>query len=247
MIVVSRIALLAALLLLGSPADGEESFRPLFDGKTLAGWEGDPTYWSVKDGAIVGRITDATRIDKNRFLIYQGELPGDFEFQAEYRVSPRGNSGVNYRSEVVDGVDFHALRGYQCDIDGGLRYTGSNYEERRRTTLARIGESAVVPPSEGAQELAHVEGNAWSVREVTPLPHSADDLRAKVHPKGWNKLRIVARGPRLEHYVNGVLASRVVDNDPVNRRLDGKLGVQVHVGPPMTIEFRNLRLRDLSE
>ena len=159
------------------PTTEDSSYTSLFDGKTLDQWSGDEPYWSVRDGAILGQITESTRIDKNRFLIYQGDVPGDFELIAEFRVSAEGNSGINYRSEVVEDVDFHALRGYQCDIDGRNRYTGSNYEERRRTTLAAIGESVLIPNVPGAVTLEHVVGNRW----IASLPQggleSADELR----------------------------------------------------------------------
>ena len=227
------------------PKAEDSGYVTLFDGKTLDEWIGDEPYWSVRDGAILGQITESTRIDKNRFLIYQGDVPADFELIAEFRVSAEGNSGINYRSEVVEGVDFHALRGYQCDIDGRNRYTGSNYEERKRTTLARIGESVVIPEVPDAGTLQHVKENRWTAGLPQGGLESAEKLRAKVKNGDWNEVRIVARGNVLRHYVNGALMSQVVDNDRVNRRLQGKLGIQVHVGPPMTIEYRNLRLRSL--
>jgi hypothetical protein len=227
------------------PSSSDSNFVSLFDGKTLDGWSGDEPYWSVRDGAIVGEITEATRIKANHFLIYQGEIPADFEFIAEYRVSPRGNSGINYRSEVVPDLDFHALRGYQCDLDGPNRYTGSNYEERKRTTLASIGQSVVIPNTEGAGDLKFAEGNRWTAGKLESELPEAKELAPKISPDKWHEVRIVARGNVLEHYVDGQLMSKVVDEDETNRRSEGKLGVQVHVGPPMTIEYRNLRVRAL--
>lgn len=231
---------------LAEQAMDQGEYVSLFDGDTLDGWSGDKPYWSVRDGAILGEITEETRISANRFLIYQGEVPADFELIAEFRVSERGNSGINYRSEVVDGVDFHALCGYQCDIDGGNRYTGSNYEERRRTTLASIGESVLIPESEGAAELAHRRGNRWSVGVVEQELADAKESAQGATPGAWHEVRVVASGNVLRHFIDGRLMSQVIDNDTVNRRSSGKLGVQVHVGPPMTIEYRNLRLRALN-
>jgi hypothetical protein len=228
-----------------SPQSNEPDFFPLFDGKTLTNWRGDAPYWSVRDGAILGEITEQTRIKANRFLTYEGEIPADFEFVAEYRVSPRGNSGVNYRSEVVEDVDFHALRGYQCDLDGQNRYTGSNYEERRRTTLASIGQSVVIPNTTGAGELKFVEGNRWTAGKLESELPAAKELAPKLLPDQWHEVRIKARGNVLEHFIDGELMSKVVDDDEANRRSAGRLGVQVHVGPPMTIEYRNLRVRAL--
>lgn len=228
-----------------TPKPTNSGFTPLFDGKTLTGWRGDAPYWSVRDGAIYGEITEDTKIKANHFLIYEGEIPGDFEFVAEYRVSPRGNSGINYRSEVVDGLDFHALRGYQCDIDGQNRYTGSNYEERRRTTLASIGQSVVIPNSAGAGDWKFAVGNRWTAGEVESELPKAKELTSKLAPDQWHEVRIKAHGNVLEHFIDSELMSKVVDNDEENRRTSGRLGVQVHVGPPMTIEYRNLRVRAL--
>ena len=95
----------------------EADFKPIFDGKTLDGWDGNPVYWSVKDGAITGTITPETLLKANTFLIWQGGQPGDFELKAEFKISESGNSGINYRSEMVEDVPF-ALKGYQADIDG---------------------------------------------------------------------------------------------------------------------------------
>lgn len=223
-------------------------FVSLFDGESLEGWQGDEPYWSVRDGAILGQITEQTKIHQNRFLIYQGDIPANFELIAEYRVSPNGNSGINYRSDVLADIDFHALKGYQCDIDGQNQYTGSNYEERRRTTLASQGESVLIPAMEESGKLQHVRHNRWSVgvlqknAEIAPV----NQLRESMRTGEWNEVRIVARGNVLRHYINGQLTSEVVDNDAVNSRSSGRLGVQVHVGPPMTIEYRNLRIRALS-
>ena len=227
------------------PKSNKPDFVSLFDGKTLDGWIGDEPYWSVQGGAILGQITEETKIKANHFLIYQGEIPADFELIAEYRVSARGNSGINYRSEVVPDVDFHALRGYQCDLDGQNRYTGSNYEERKRTTLASVGQSVVIPNVEGSGDLKLVQGNRWTAGTSQSKLPEAEELAHKLLPDQWHEVRIVADGKTLEHYINGQLMSKVVDDDAANRRSQGQLGVQVHVGPPMTIEYRNLRVRAL--
>ncbi len=224
----------------------DSDFVSLFDGESLSGWIGDKPFWSVRDGVMVGEITPKTKITKNRFLIYQGKIPADFELVAEYRISQHGNSGINYRSELVEGIDFYALRGYQCDIDGQNRYTGSNYEERGRTTLASIGESVMLPSIEEVDKSKFIQRNRWTagVRQSLIAPESR--LRENIKEGEWNLVRIVAKGNILEHYINGQLMSKVIDKDEANRRLQGRLGVQVHVGPPMTIEYRKLCVRPLS-
>jgi hypothetical protein len=246
--------LLVALLLLitsgcgdGEPQrSGEAEFVSLFDGASLEGWDGDSTYWRVEQGVLVGEVTPATLLERNSFIVWQGDVPADFELSLEYRISEDGNSGINYRSERVDGVP-HALRGYQADLDGAKRYVGSNYEERRRTTLASIGEKVTVPAVDARDPLAaHIEANHWTPSQVQASLGDPDTLRAQIDDGGWNAYRIRADGNRLRHYVNGVLMSDVTDNDTVHRRADGLLGVQVHVGPPMKVEYRNLRLKDLT-
>lgn len=228
------------------PDPGENGFISIFDGKTLDGWDGDSTYWRVEQGNLVGEVTPSTIPDRNSFIIWQGDMPSDFELKVEFRVSPEGNSGINYRSEPVEGIPY-ALRGYQADLDGANRYTGSNYEERRRTTLASQGERTVLPPIPDAENLQeHISHNRWTGVVVKDTLGDPDSLDAVINDGGWNQYRIVARGNNLRHYVNGVLMSEVTDNDTVNRRFDGVLGVQVHVGPPMKIEYRNFQLKDLT-
>ncbi len=220
-----------------------EAFVEIFDGETLEGWEGDPTYWRVENGSLVGEITPETLLDRNSFIIWRGGLTRDFELLVEYRISAEGNSGINYRSEEVEP---YALRGYQADLDGRNRYTGMNYEERGRTTLASQGEKVIVPPIDDADDLeSHVRNNRWMPSVVESSLGDPDSLDAHVNDLDWNEYRIVARGNRLRHSVNGVLMSDVTDNDTVNRSDEGLLGVQVHVGPPMKVEYRNFRLRRL--
>src|SRR5882672_7514301 len=127
------------------PLTGEEpGFTPIFDGKTLTGWEGDPKYWRVEDGSLVGEVTPETLLKSNTFIIWRGGAPKDVEIKADYRITSGGNSGINYRSVVVPdpvtpGNKF-SMRGYQHDIDGRNQYTGQNYEEKGRLFLATRGQ-----------------------------------------------------------------------------------------------------------
>lgn len=221
----------------------EAGFVRIFDGESLAGWEGDTSLWRVENGNLVGEIKPGVDLKNNSFIIWQGGTPGDFEFKAEFRISERGNSGVNYRSELLKDIP-HALKGYQADIDGAARYTGQNYEERGRTTLAYRGQKVVIPPTEGEVK-EHVKGNAWTPAEVTEELGSSDSLKEHVKLDDWNEIHIIAKGNHLQHYVNGVLMSEVTDNDTVNGKSSGYLGAQVHVGPPMKVEYRNIRLKEL--
>jgi hypothetical protein len=216
------------------PLDGDEpGFQPIFDGASLAGWEGDPTYWRVENGALVGEITPATIIKSNTFIIWRGAEPEDFDLKLEYRITPDGNSGVNYRSTVVpDPVtpgNRFAMRGYQCDIDGRHRYTGNNYEEKGRFFLALRG------------QLTRVVGGRPPV--LVSRFAGEDDLARSLGPE-WNSVHVMARGHVLTHLINGQLMSVVIDDGP-ERPARGSIGVQVHVGPPMKVEYRNIRLKTM--
>jgi Domain of Unknown Function (DUF1080) len=225
---------------------GKDGFVKIFDGKTLAGWEGDPNYWKVENGNLVGEITPATLLKTNSFIIWRGGNPADFELTLEFRITKSGNSGINYRSVQLKDVP-NALKGYQADIDGANRYTGQNYEERGRTTLAYRGEKVTVQtPSNPADSLrAHVKNNAWTERTVTGSLGNSDSLRANIKSEDWNTCHLIVKGNHLQHFINGILMSEVTDYDTVNGKSAGLLGVQVHVGPPMKVEYRNILLKNL--
>lgn len=226
----------------------DDGFVQIFDGKTLANWVGDTTYWHVKDGSLVGEVTPSTLLKTNTFIVWQGGTPGDFELKAEFRIAESGNSGINYRSEALTDIP-NALRGYQCDIDGKINYTGQNYEERGRTTLAYRGEEVTISsqdnPGDPESLRANVKNNAWTKRDVTKSLGNADSLKSVVKSGDWNTCHIIAKGNHLQHYINGVLMSDVTDSDTINRKMSGLIGVQVHVGPPMTVEYRNILLKQL--
>lgn len=228
--------------------DNADEFKSIFDGKTLAGWDGDATYWSVENGNLIGEITPKTLLKANTFIIYKDSQPGDFELKLEFMISENGNSGINYRSEQLDTIPF-ALRGYQADIDGKNRYTGQNYEERKRTTLAYRGEKAEISSQENAEVegslRANVKKNAWQSREVLGSLGHIDTLKTKIKSNDWNEAHLIVKDNRMQHYINGILMSEVIDNDSINRMPSGKLGMQVHVGPPMKVEYRNIMLKEL--
>lgn len=215
----------------------DEGFKSIFNGKTLKGWEGDPTYWRVENGVLIGEVTPQTILKRNTFIIWRGGQPDDFELKVDYRISPQGNSGVNYRSVEIDTLRY-ALKGYQADIDGQDKYgdgfprhTGQNYEERGRTFLALRGQRVTLETRQKPK--------------VIDTLGSREDLLKSIKLNDWNELHIVAKGNNLKHYINGRLMSEVTDNDLVNRKMSGLIGVQVHVGPPMKIEYRNFRLKKI--
>ena len=207
----------------------QDGFRKIFDGESLEGWKGDSMVWRVENNSIVGENTASAPIKSNTFLIYDKEQPADFELIAEFRITASGNSGIQYRSGIVDTLPY-TLKGYQADIDGNNVYTGQNYEERGRGFLAKRGESAVLEKGKQPQ--------------ITSMIANPDSLRMQIKKEDWNEIRIVAKKNRMRHFVNGILMSEVTDNDGSLRKLKGVIGFQVHAGPPMKVEYRNIRIKN---
>jgi hypothetical protein len=216
-----------------APANADAGFRPIFDGRTLAGWDGDPRYWRVEGGAIVGEVTPDRILRSNTFLYWTGGKPADFELKVECRISAAGNSGINYRSILVEDeiepANRFAMQGLQFDMDGKNNYTAMVYEERGRRFIAPRGQFTRV-----------ATGQAERIGTIG----SAAQLRAAILPD-WNEFHIIARGPQIYHLVNGQLMAAALDEWPA-RRKSGLIGMQVHVGPPAKVEFRNIRLKLLA-
>lgn len=206
----------------------ESGFQPIFDGKSLNGWEGDPTFWRVEDGAIVGQTAADKQPKQNTFLIWRGGTPGDFDLKLEYRLTGF-NSGIQFRSTELPDLKY-ALKGYQADMDGAQQYTGQIYEERGRGFLALRGQQTYI----GEGKKPGLMGTLGDNTEMKSLIKGDD----------WNQLEIVARGNTIIQILNGRVMSMVVDDDTANRKMEGLLGIQCHVGPPMKIEVRNVRIKN---
>lgn len=222
----------------------KDDYHLIFDG-TLNGWQYDSVYWRAENGILTGEVTPATLLKRNSFIIKKDLVTRDFDLKVEYRISALGNSGINYRSEIIDSLP-NAMRGYQADINGPNNYTGQNYEERGRTTLAYTGQQVTINTSQNSSSLKdNIKNNAWTKSVVTGSLGKPDSLKSFIKNGDWNEYHLIVKGNRLLHYINGVLMSDVTDNDTINRKLSGSLGVQVHVGPPMKIEYRNFRIKKL--
>lgn len=203
--------------------------RELFNGRDLTGWDGNPKLWSVEDGAIVGRTTAEAPIENNTFLIWRdGEL-GDFLLKLQFQVKD-GNSGVQYRSRVIDPAKW-IVGGYQADIVAGPAYTGILYEERGRGILAERGQKVTI---------------AADGKRTSDTFADKGELQKGIHDNDWNTYVIEARGERLRQWINGKLMSEVVDAEQEKRASKGILALQLHVGGPMTVRFRNIELETLT-
>ena len=196
----------------------------LFDGHTLDGWCGDPRFWSVEDGAIVGRSSAEQPCERNTYLIHDGRF-GDFELRFSYRLSG-GNSGLQYRSRALG--DF-AVAGPQADLEAGPDHSGILYDERGRGIVARRGE--------------RVRIDARGVRRVEVFATEAE-LQSEIRRDDWNDYVVRAVGPRVVHEINGVTMVDVEDRSAAAAR-DGILALQLHAGPAMTVRFRDLSILPL--
>ena len=229
-----RSTMLALLALLGltmfsvPAAAEEEGFKSIFDGKTLEGWDGNPKFWEVEDGAITGETTKDNPTKGNTFIIWRGGTPGDFELKLEYKLRNH-NSGIQVRSfEVPDNK--WGIGGYQADIAESARFDGILYGERFRGILAMRGKKTVI----GKDHKAKVVGELGD----------PDELFKAIKKGEWNEYHIIANGNKLSHSVNDVTMIECTDEDVEQRRADGLIAFQLHGGPPMKVQFRNIRLKE---
>ena len=214
----------------------DDGFEPIFDGKTLKNWDGNPKFWSVKDGAITGQTTKGNSTQGNTFIIWKGADSGDFELKLQYKIVG-GNSGIQYRSFRLPGKnDGWRIGGYQADFEAGNTYSGILYGERFRGILC----------NRGLKTQLIREGGKFQVKTIKRLGDSKA-IQAKIKKEDWNDYHITARGFHLVHRINGVVTADCTDNDAKQRRATGLLALQLHAGPPMKVQFRNIRLKSLGK
>ena len=221
-----------------SPSDWVD----LFDGSSLTGWVqmNGAHRFSVEDGAIVGRTVEASA-SMNSFLCTLREFD-DFELELETTIDPITNSGIQIRSAVrplqTTGRAFEAAAG---------RVNGPQVEIRR------------FYKGEPATGLLYGEamGTNW-----LSSPQKIDAGHHYFVDAGWNKLRIVARGPRIQSWVNGNLVEDLVNEEVYQSHPKGFIGLQVHglserevnlhpeagitTKQPLTIRWRNIRIKPLT-
>lgn len=218
-------------------AESEEGFKSIFNGKDLAGWEGNSELWSAKDGAIVGQTSADKPLKGNTFLIWKDGTTADFELRCSYRITPLGskgfgNSGIQYRSKVLDAAGWR-VGGYQADFEAGANYSGILYDEGGvaggRQIMAARGEKVV-----------------WDKdckKQVTGSVGSSQEIQAAIKKEDWNDYVIVAKGNHLQHFINGRLTVDVTDECEAKALKSGVLALQVHAGDPMKVEFKNIRIK----
>jgi putative heme-binding domain-containing protein len=197
-------------------------WQPLFNGKDLAGWSGDPRLWQVENGVLTGETNDSDKkLEANSFLIWQGGEPGDFKLEFQARITGGNNSGLQYRSRTIDSGKW-LVAGYQMDLHPSAPYLGMLYEERGRGIACERGQRVKL------HEKPEITGKL-EMHEV--------DLAQ------WNSYRIVAQGHVLRHFVNGKLAAEIEDTHPEKRAAKGVIALQLHVGSAMKAEFKEMRIQ----
>ena len=227
------ITLFAAALVLPAVAD-DKGFEKIFDGKTLKGWDGNPKFWSVKGGAITGQTTKENPTQGNTFIIWKAGTTKNFILELEFKING-GNSGIQYRSFKKGGKnDGWRIGGYQADFEAGDRYSGICYGEGFRGILSDRGFKTTLTVDDKGKLQKKAEKFGDSV-----------EIGKAVKKKEWNKYRIVAEDFHFVHFINDVKTMVLVDNDEKARRADGLLALQLHAGPPMTVQFRNIRIKHL--
>ena len=205
----------------------DEGFMKVFDGKNLRQWSGDTKYWAVKDGAITG-TTDGT-LKMNRFLTWKGSTIRNFDLRVKVKVTHGGNSGIQYRGTSRPDLGLDVVTGYQCDVvANNAKYNGMLYEEKERRILAPTGNQVIIDP----------QGQSWII-DTWQVPTAA--------PDEWHEYRVLVEGNHHRHWIDGNKTVDVIDLDKVGRKLEGVLAVQVHVGPAMTIQYKDFEIKNLPD
>ncbi len=206
----------------------KDGFTPMFNGKDLTGWDGEREYWSVEDGTITGHTTAEKPLNRQSYLFWKGGQPADFELRASFRFTGSwGNSGINFRSTRLPNWD---VKGYQADMETGPSFTGILYECNQREIMALRGQKVVIAE----------DGR----REVTTFA-DATELQKHIKPNDWNEYKIVARGPEMVFTINGVETCHVIDKQQGKSAARGCITLQIHPGPPMKVQFKNIRIKQL--
>ncbi len=227
-----RAAVWTALVALSIPLAAraqDDGFVSIFDGKSLEKWDGNPEFWTVEDGALTGTTTKDKPTKGNTFIIWRGGEVADFELTLDYKIVG-GNSGIQYRSFEVPNEKW-VIGGYQGDFEAGDTYSGILYGERYRGILANRGQKTVLKKENGKFKV-EVAGSVGDTKEI----------QAKIKKEDWNSYRIVAKGNHFKHFINDVATIECTDEDDA-ARAKGVLALQLHAGPPMKVQFKNIKLK----
>jgi sugar phosphate isomerase/epimerase len=233
------IVLLGAFIFMASKwgvAQDLISWENLFDGKTLNGWkqvQGKANY-KVRDGAIVG--TSVTN-SPNSFLATAKNY-SDFILELEFKVDDELNSGIQFRSSQDPKYREGIVFGYQVEIDPS-REPYSKDPANFNAKGEKI--AAGTAPRNWTGGIYDEKRRGW-LADLTQNQEARDAFK----PKQWNHLRIEASGYRIYTWINGVFAASLVDDVTKS----GFIALQVHATTstvPMEVQWRNIKIKDLSK
>ena len=219
--------LLLLSLLLTSFASAQDGFKPLFNGKDLTGWDGNPELWSVEDGCITGKTTGPEQLAYNQFLIWRGGKVKNFELHAKIKESGN-NTGIQYRSKELPENGKWSIGGYQCDIHPATPNNAMVYEEKGRGIIVQNGQGVVIDP----------EGKRWLASEHEPV---------KVDIAEWHEYTVIAQGNHLIHKIDGQVTIDLLDFEESKRAFEGLLAFQIHRGPAMNVQIKDVMLKELPD
>ena len=229
----------AALACVAAAHDGDEAgFRTIFNGKDLEGWDGRPGFWTVKDGYIRGETTRQKKAPGNTFLVWRGGKLKNFELKLKYRILTGNNSGVQYRSREVGKW---VISGYQAEVQNLTGKTGFLYHEKGRGWLVDVGDFMEIGP-DGAKAVVGVCADQAAI------------IKAPYHTNNeWNEYHFICRGNHVVHVLNGYQTVELIDyhvdkknpDSAKQRCMEGVLAVQLHAGGPMTVDYKEIRLKEL--
>jgi len=174
------------------------------------------------------------------YCSWMGGEPADFKLKLEFRMLVGGNSDIPYRSvsQPGRGPSPYDVGGYQYDFDFAGNYPGNLYEN---------GMAANAPAGTGNRGIISYKGQVVHLlpdakRETIGCVGDATDLKGVMNINGWNYIHIMARGPVLLHLLNGRLITATIDDDPVRRKTNGRIAVQMEgLGE---VHFRNIWLKN---
>jgi arylsulfatase A-like enzyme len=196
-------------------------------GNRIRNWSGEPKYWSQQNGVLIGR-TDGS-LQMNRFITWKVATVRNFDLRVKVRVSAGGNSGIQYRGTSRPDIGLDVVTGYQCDVVANhSKYNGMLYEERGRRILSHTGEKVIVDQA----------GQPWVVGNFEVKEFS---------PGQWHDYRVLVEANRHRHWINGHPTADLIDLDEKGRLMEGVLAMQVHKGPPMTIEYKDMKIKHLAD
>ena len=205
---------------------GANGFSNLLAGGMRA-WSGNPKLWSHKNGVLMGK-SDGT-LKMNHFITWKVATVRNFDLKVMVRISAGGNSGIQYRSAHAPERGLDVITGYQCDVVADKsQFNGMLYEEKGRGILARTHDKVTIDP----------KGDQWVVGKLEVKEFASGE---------WHEYRILVEGNRHRHWIDGHPTADVLDLDEKGRALDGVLALQLHKGPPMTIEFKDMLIKHLPD